>query len=234
MKPFVLGIIPARGGSKRIPDKNIVKLNGKPLISYTVEAAKGSLELDDVIVSTDSAVITEVAESLGINVPFRRPDEFSTDNAQTVDVLTHVVKEYEAAYKKTVEIIVTLQPTQPLRSASDIDSTIALLDKDTRSESVITCYEANNIQPDYLYKPVDGRVEPFMQKSAGAEAEQKRKTVYLRNGAVYVTKRRLLMEERKIMEDLPLYYVMPRERSFNIDEPFDLELCEAYLKYRNG
>ena len=227
MKPFVLGIIPARGGSKRIPDKNIIALAGQPLISYTTEAARKSCRLDDLLVSTDSDAIAEIVRGLGVKVPFRRPDEFSTDAASTSDVLINVVEEYETLSGRAVDIIVTLQPTQPLRSAGDIDQAVALLDTDPGAESVITCYKADSVRPEYMYFPVEGRVRLLME---GPNKDE----IYIRNGAVYVTRRRLLMEDRKIMEEHPMCYIMPRERSFNIDEPFDLELCEAFLRYKSN
>ena len=120
---MILGLIPARSGSKRIKNKNIYELNGKPLIQYTIEAAKNSKLLDDVIVSTDSKRIAEIANNFNINVPFLRPKKLSGDKIEMIEVIKHVVKKKK--FKK-INLIMLLQPTSPLRTNIDIDKSIKL------------------------------------------------------------------------------------------------------------
>lgn len=232
MKPYVLGIIPARSGSKRLPGKNIKDLFGKPLIAYTIEVAAASCALNDFIVSTDSKKITTVAQQFGAKVPFLRPASLATDEAKTADVLIHAVKEYEHLSNVTVDVVVTLQPTQPFRMASDIDKAIKLLCANSQAESVITCYETHNVHPYLMYIPKDGYMKPLMSDAVNSMRHQQMPNVYIRNGAVYVTRRRLLLEAKKVIEENPLGCIMPRERSFNIDDLFDFELCEAFLRYK--
>lgn len=234
MREFVLGVIPARSGSKGVPEKNIKKLLDKPLIAYTIEAAGASHVLDDVIVSTDSKKIAEVARRFGARVPFMRPESLAADETRTADVLMHAIEEYEHRSRTKVDVVVTLQPTQPLRTASDIDGTVKLLGDNPGAESVITCYEVGHAHPYFMYIPSNGYMKPLMSGAGRPALRQQMPKVYVRNGAVYATRRRLLVEEGKITEERPLVHIMPKERSFNIDDRFDFELCEAFLKYRSG
>lgn len=224
MSWYILGIIPARGGSKGIPDKNTFPLKGRPLIGYTIEAAKGSRLLDDFFVSTDSEVIARVSRAEGAQVPFMRPKELAQDDTPTAAVLQHAVKWYEEKHCLNVTAVVTLQPTTPLRLASDIDGAISLFVNNPEADSLITCYEAVATHPRYMYTREDERVIP-LRKERSLLGRQEFEPVYVRNGAVYITCRDLIMEEGRIMGDKPLGYIMPRERSVNIDEPFDLELA---------
>ena len=124
-KVFVLGVIPARGGSKGIKNKNIKELNGRPLINYTIEAAKNSANLDDFIVTTDSEKIATICRNAGANVPFKRPDDLATDTALAMDTIKHAVLKYEELKSINVDIVVMLQPTSPLRKSEHIDDAIS-------------------------------------------------------------------------------------------------------------
>lgn len=232
MKLFVLGVIPARSGSKGIPKKNIKDLYGKPLITYTIEVATASNVLNDFIVSTDSEEIAAVAQKFGAKVPFLRPMSIATDEAKIVDVLIQTVKEYEHLNNVHVDVVVTLQPTQPLRTASDVDNATKLLIENQQANSVITCYEVRHEHPYFMYVPSNGYMKPLMSEATHSVHRQQIPKVYVRNGAVYVARRELILQEGKITDEQPLVYIMPRERSFNLDDSFDFELCEAFLKYR--
>jgi CMP-N-acetylneuraminic acid synthetase len=137
---FFLGVIPARGGSKGIKDKNIRSVAGRPLIAYTIEAARASVELDACIVSTDSERIAAVAIECGGSVPFMRPAELARDESPTVDTLIHAVTWYEGEHSIRIHAVVVLQPTAPLRTAEDIDASIRLF-KEGRARSLFSCYE---------------------------------------------------------------------------------------------
>lgn len=229
---YILGIIPARGGSKGIPNKNIFPLKGRPLIAYTIEAAKGSHLLDDFFVSTDAEVIAKVARAKSAQVPFIRPNEIAKDDTPMVSVLQHAIKWYEEKHRINMTAVVTLQPTAPLRLASDIDGAISLFLRNPEADSLITCYNALNVHPNYMYVREGGRMITLM-KERSMLRRQEFEPVYVRNGAVYITRRDLIMEGGRIVGDKPLGYIMPRERSVNIDEPFDLELALFLLNRKS-
>ncbi|MBF0473797.1 MAG: acylneuraminate cytidylyltransferase family protein, partial [Nitrospirae bacterium] len=229
MDKFVLGIIPARGGSKGIPKKNITLVCGIPLIGYTIKAASQSRLLSDTIVSTDSIEIRDAALRLGAKVPFMRPPELSDDHSPTIKTVSHAVKMYEELYNKTVDIIALLQPTTPLRTAADIDQSIKLLLDNPLSNSLISCYLNQRVHPRIMYTINNGICTPLLNNNTLGIRRQEFEDIYVRNGAVYLTKRQLL-NENKLVDDYPLCYIMPEERSVNIDTEYDLKLVEYFFK----
>ncbi len=235
MSDFVLAVIPARAGSKGIKDKNILALAGKPLVTHTIAAALASKILDAVIVSTDSPKIAEVAAAAGASVPFLRPPELATDETPAVDALRHAVLAYEEQTGRRVGTVVLLQPTTPLRTTGDIDAALRLFRAHPEAESLITCYNANFVHPRIMYRREEGdRVVPFLNAASQGVRRQDFEPVYVRNGAVYVTTRNLLVEHYQIVSDAPLGLVMPRDRSINIDEPLDFELAELLMERRKA
>ncbi len=229
MNKHILGIIPARGGSKGIKDKNITELAGKPLIAFTIEATLASSRLSDAIVSTDSKKIIEIARRFGANVPFLRPEVLSKDDSSTIDVIKHAVIWYEQKRKQRIDIVVILQPTAPLRTAKDIDSSIGIFLNDPGADSLISCYDASSYHPRIMYIKNNQFMKPYITDNNNLIRRQKFENVYIRNGAIYISTRRLVIEEGKIIGNSPLGYIMPRERSVNIDETHDLELAEFYI-----
>lgn len=230
---FVLGIIPARGGSKGIPNKNLKELNGKPLLAYTLDAAKNSNALSDYIISTDSESIAECAERHGFVVGALRPPELATDTAKSIDVAIYEIKKYELEKNIQVDYIVWLQPTAPLRQAKDIDDAYKIM-MQTQADSLISVYEAGTIHPNIMYYLDDNdRLEPVVKEGNKMLRRQEFKPVYVRNGSIYMAKRKQIMEGKSFVCEKPAYYIMPRERSVNIDEPFDLEYAEWMIS-RHG
>lgn len=226
---MILGVIPARGGSKGIPDKNIRLLAGKPLIAYTIEAGRASRLLTDVVVTTDSERIAEIAVALGAKVPFLRPKELATDDAKTIDAVRHAVLEYERRNDLLVDVVVLLQPTSPLRTAKDIDTAIVQYRESPDARSLVSCYDATSVHPAIMYRQGrKGRLQAYL-KGAVALRRQKFEQLYVRNGAIYIAGRELVVGENLMYDDNPHGYVMPRERSINIDEPFDLEIAACLL-----
>jgi CMP-N,N'-diacetyllegionaminic acid synthase len=221
----VLGIITARGGSKGIPGKNLVKVCGKSLLAYTAEAALQS-KLSHVVISTDDSEIAAEAKRLGVDVPFMRPAELAKDDTPTLPVLQDVVTRLEATGKK-FDAIFTLQPTNPLRLASDIDGAIDLLAR-TAADSVIGFSDVGERHPARM-KSIDanGRVTepPFAEQFEGQRRQDLPK-YYLRDGSVYLTRRDVLMNQNSIKGHDCRAWLIPKERSVNVDEPFDLKLCE--------
>lgn len=230
MAEMILGVVLARGGSKGIPNKNLASLAGRPLIAYTLDAARQSRLLSDVIVSTDSGRIADVVLRLGGRVPFPRPAELATDDTPSVLALRHAVETYERTEGRTVEIVVLLEPTCPLRQATDIDAAIELLLQFPEADSVISGYEGTHVHPMIMYVRSGPYAEPLTAAGASAVRRQDLAPVYVRNGAVYVTRRDLLLKQGRIYGDRPLLYVMPRERSTNIDTQLDLELVGLLLE----
>jgi len=234
MSQIFLGIIPARSGSKGVKDKNIRMVAGKPLIAYTIEAAARSTLLTDCIVSTESERIAAIATQYGGTVPFPRPAELATDDAPTIDVLVHAVAAYEQMHSLHVDYLVLLQPTTPLRTAADIDSAIGLMQSMPEARSLITCYKATAVHPRIMYHRSGSIMQPYLADGQSMTSRHVFEPVYVRNGAIYIADRRLVMEERRVMADNPIGHLMPRERSVNIDDYFDLFVAESILREGYG
>ncbi len=221
----VLGIITARGGSKGIPGKNLVKVGGKSLLAHTADVALQS-KLNQVVLSTEDAAIAEEARRIGVEVPFLRSAELAKDDTPTLPVLQDVVTRLEALGQK-FDAIFTLQPTNPLRLVSDIDGAIELLIR-TGADSIIGFSEVGERHPARM-KTIDmnGRViePPFAEQFEGQRRQDLPK-YYLRDGSVYLTRRDVLMNQNSIKGSDCRAWLIPKERALNIDEPFDLELCE--------
>lgn len=225
---YVLGVIPARGGSKSIPRKNITTLAGEPLISYSIEAAKKSKLISDFIVSTDDKEIKEVAEQYGAKAPFMRPASLSHDRALAVPTIKHAVLEYERLYDLTVDIVVMLQPTAPLRTAIDIDAGIKLL-IDRQVDSITSIVNVDNFHPYKMKKIVQGYLEDYVDSGLENPPRQSLPDVYIVNGALYIFRRDILIHDDTFKGKMCLPYEMPPERSVNIDVMSDLMVAEYYI-----
>ena len=220
----VLGIIPARGGSKGVPGKNIKPLLGKPLIVHTLEAAMAS-RLSRVIVSTDSAEITETAKKWGAEVPFVRPAELSGDNATSISVAIHALQEMEKQTGEIFDAVMLLQPTTPLRTAEDINEALDIM-QSMQSDSVISVVDVGGQHPARMKYLKDGWLldPPFCEEKEN-QNRQELMPMYIRNGAIYLTRRDILLGE-SYKGIRCAAYVMPAERSVNIDTLRDFEYAE--------
>jgi CMP-N,N'-diacetyllegionaminic acid synthase len=224
----VLGVIHARGGSKRIPLKNIKLLAGRPLISYMVEAAMESRLLDRLIVSTDHPEIARIARDYGAEVPFMRPSDLAEDVASEL-VTQHAVRFVEGE-GYVVRLVLTMQPTTPFCAADDIDACIQrMLDSDL--DTVFTGCEVHE-RPEWMYRreeSSDDCVVPFTGRLVQGDAgiSQKLPKLFIPNGAVWATRRAVLMEQGLITGPRAGIVVMSRERSVDIDEPVDFITAEA-------
>jgi D-3-phosphoglycerate dehydrogenase / 2-oxoglutarate reductase len=226
-----IGVIPARGGSKGIPRKNLVALLGKPILAYTIEAAKSSKLLTDLVVSTDDEEIAAVAAHWGAHVPFMRPAELATDAALSLPVVQHAVLEMEKLKDHTYDVAVMLQPTTPLRSTEDIDAGIQLL-LDTGADSVISVVEVSGHHPFRMKRLVRDNVliNYIDQGFEDMRPRQQLPSVYIRSGALYVVRRSTLVEQDSFVGADCRAYVMPEERTVNIDTRLDLLLAEHLLR----
>jgi CMP-N-acetylneuraminic acid synthetase len=227
----VLGVVTARAGSKGIPRKNVVLVAGKPLLAYTAEAALAARRLSRIVLSTDDGDIARVGRECGLEVPFMRSAELARDDAPSLRVVQDVVRRLEACGDQ-YDAIFTLQPTNPLRTAADIDGAIELLER-TGANSVISFVDVGERHPARMKFIVDGRVidPPFAEAFEG-QRRQDLPTLYLRDGSVYVTRRDVLMEQNSFKGQDCRAWLMPPERSCNIDTPFDLFLVERMLEYK--
>ena len=218
-----LFVIPARGGSKGLPGKNIRNLCGKPLIAYSIDVARAFVDNEHICVSTDSEEIKHVVEKYGLCVPFLRPDYLATDIATTSDVLVHAInyyKEHEIEYKK----IVLLQPTSPLRSVDDVKGALELYRDDI--DMVVSVMKSH--APAVLCKDnKDGFVELVYNKSAAGR--QQLQEMYEFNGAVYIINIPALLEKGIAGFTKKVKYVMSKEHSVDVDDIYDFKLIEAIV-----
>jgi CMP-N-acetylneuraminic acid synthetase len=221
----IICIIPARGGSKGVPKKNIRSIKGEPLISYTIRSAIKSKLLDKVIVSTEDDEIAAISKQYGAEI-INRPIKLSEDETPTEPVIIHAVSVLECEGYKP-DIIVTLQPTSPLRTANQIDEAVGkIMSEDV--DSVISLKEVR--EHPYKMKRIEGdRVVPFLSLNLKSNRRQDMPILYKENGAIYVTKYELLMEKQRIIGDEAIPYIMCEKTSLDIDTELDFQLAECLL-----
>jgi len=225
----ILAIIPARGGSRRLPGKNIRKLLGKPLIVWTIEQAKKSKYIDKLIVSTDDKAIAEISKKYGAEV-IKRPKILAIDRAKTIDVIFHLLSVLKKE-KYDPEIIVLLQPTSPLRTVKDIDNAIELFLKN-KCESVISIYESGH-SPYWSFKIGKKYLEPIFSRKYLKQMRQDLPRAYIPNGAIYISRPKVLLKYKSFYCKKILPYIMPAVRSIDIDNETDFKLAELLLKKQN-
>jgi len=226
----ILGIIPARGGSKRIPGKNKKIFCGKPLVSYAIETALGASLLDKIVVNTDDEDILEIATKYKGIIPLRRPLEISQDLSPAIDYVHQTIKELETQ-GETFDIVVILQPTSPLTLSKDIDNTIQLL-IDSKAPSAVSVMKLDHATHPVKMKVLEGdKLNPFLEEEGGRMAEHELPTIYVRNCSVYASTLETI-RAGKIIGDDCRGYVMPTERSIDINDPIDFDFAEFLYKKR--
>lgn len=225
----VLAIIPARGGSKGVPRKNIREVAGKPLIAWTIEEAKKSKYIDRLILSSDDAEIIAVAKAWGCEVPFVRPAELAQDETPGIDPVLHAL-DMQPGY----DWVVLLQTTSPLRSVADIDGCIETCAAN-RAHACVTVAEAEQ-SPYWMYTlGSGGAMQPLIAKGKDFARRQDLPAVYALNGAVYVAQCDWLRQHKTFVSGETLGYVMPRERSLDIDTELDLQILNIrYQEVKNA
>jgi N-acylneuraminate cytidylyltransferase/CMP-N,N'-diacetyllegionaminic acid synthase len=224
----VVGIIPARGGSKGIPRKNIAPLAGRPLIAWTIQAVQVSLHMNRVIVSTEDEEIARIAKQSGADVPFLRPTELAQDDTPGMAPILHAVKWLEKNEGYVPDLIMCLQPTSPLRSSEDIDAAIELAER-TNADAVVSVMPVDH-HPDWMRcVDNDGRLSDFRTDDP-ATRRQDLLPVYALNGAIYLGCRTVLLEQESWYTDKTYAYIMPPERSLDIDTQWHLYLADLVLK----
>jgi CMP-N-acetylneuraminic acid synthetase len=232
----VLGVVPARGGSKGIPLKNVALVAGRPLLAWTLEAAAGS-QLDRTVVSTDHPEIRRLAgEAPGVSAPFLRPRELARDETPGIEVLLHTVRWLETEESYTPDAVMLLQPTSPLRTSRHIDEAIRLFE-DREADSLVSVVRVpHNMAPESVMRmSPDGWLEPLHPIDDRGLLRQQKPAYHARNGAaVYLVRRSLLLERETLFGDRLVGYEMPPEDSVDVDDGFDLEMCEWLLQRRRA
>lgn len=225
----ILAIIPARGGSKRLPNKNSLELNGKPLITWTIEAALASIYIDEVYVSTDSALIKNIAEQNGLNISELRPDDLSGDKATTLSVVEYVIDRLEED-GNFFDLSILLQPTSPLRQKSDIDTAIEYF-FDINASAVISVTEAEHSPLWSNILPEDLSMTDFLNNEINGKRSQDLDLFYRLNGAIYINDIKKLIKQKKFILDEGSYaFVMDRAKSIDIDNYIDFKLAELLMR----
>lgn len=222
----ILTLIPARGGSKGIKDKNIIPLAGKPLIAYSIDAAKNSKYIDSIVVTTDSEKIAEVAKEYGARVPFLRPTELAADTSKTIDAVLHAIKTLKSLSEE-YDVLVLLQPTQPLRTTDDIDKAIELYYKNNERGLVsVSPVEDNPL----LIRSIatDGKLVNLLSQNSTCR-RQDMPDYYKVNGCIYINKIDEITESTSF-NDNKIPFIMHKEHSVDIDELSDLWIANFYLK----
>jgi CMP-N,N'-diacetyllegionaminic acid synthase len=226
----VLAIIPARGGSKGIPGKNIKRLQGKPLIAWTIQAAQGSKYLDKIIVSTDSAEIAKLANEYGAETPFVRPVELATDVTPGVDVILHTMTWFEEA-KLDFGFLVLLQPTSPLRNSSQVDNALEIYAGDADVDAVVSVCEVED-HPFWMKRIDDkGYVHTYTDEIDIPDSRQELPLLYKNNGAIYICRWEVFSADKSFYKRNCKAFIMDRHSSIDLDTMDDWKHVE-YLLHR--
>ncbi|HOS45035.1 MAG TPA: acylneuraminate cytidylyltransferase family protein [Paludibacter sp.] len=223
----VVCIIPARGGSKGVPRKNIKLLAGKPLIAYTIEQALESKYIDRTIVSTEDDEIADISRQFAAEVPFMRPENLAGDHVATVDVLLHAINWLEEKELYSFDILALLHTTTPLRAVEDIDACIEML-KSTKADNVFTVTEAYR-NPYFNMVEVDERGKVQLIKQGSFTSRQSAPKVYDMNSSIYVWWKERFKKSVKIFMDNSRIYIMPKQRSVDIDDDIDFKIAEMIM-----
>lgn len=229
-RPKILAVIPARGGSKGVPRKNVRPLCGKPLISYTIECADAARDLFyRVVVSTDDEEIASIARRFGAEVPFIRPAELARDDSPAIPVIQHATRFIEQQDGIRLDWVCLLQPTEPFRTPDDIRRCLDL-GLAGGCDSVISVVQVFATHP-ILMKRIEGdRLVPFcVEEKEGTRRQDYRPAAYMRNGAIYLTRRDVLIEQNSVWGTHIRPYVMSLDKSVSIDTELDLKVAEVLM-----
>lgn len=226
-----IGIVPARGGSKRVPRKNMRLLGGKPLVRWAIDAATASRRLDLVVVTSDDEEILRVARENPCCHTLLRPKEISDDQSEAIEYVKHALGAVEGEGGVVFGVVAIVQPSSPLTLAEDIDGTVELLLASGADSAVSVVRVPHDVNP-VKFKVLRGtRLLPYLEEEAGRMSSHRLPEVYVRNCSVYATRREVIESGRIIGEDCR-GYVMPRDRSVDINEEFDLQLAEFLVGRR--
>lgn len=225
----VLAVIGARGGSKTLPGKNVALLGGKPLIAWTIEAALGATSVSRVVVTTDDDAIAKAARDFGADVPFRRPPELALDETPGNEAVIHAVQWLREHQGYVPDIVVSLQPTSPARTAADIDAALAQMAA-TGADSVVSVTPADPHPYWAKCLDADGWMRDLIPMKPAIVRRQELPPVFSLNGAIYAARLGVLLSTRSWYTDRTSAYVMPAERSFDIDTAMDFKFAQLVME----
>lgn len=224
-KQTVVAVIPARGGSKGLPRKNILDLAGKPLIAWTIEAARACPYIDRLVLSSDDAEIMATARQWGCEVPFVRPKGLADDDASSMDVALHALKTLEQSF----DYLVWLQPTSPLRQSGDISACLEICHQH-QAPACVSVTEAGKSPYWMYYISDDNDLNPVMPRDLTALRRQELPAAFTLNGAVYVSRIDRMRQTRRFMNGGAKAYLMPADRSIDIDSELDFKIAALLLE----
>ena len=233
MTKEILALIPARGGSKDIPNKNMKPLNGRPLIEYTLDSSINSSMITKTILSSENNQIMSYCRSRGIEVPYTRPEELAGDDTPMLDVVFHALNFLKTKENYSPDYIILLQPTSPLRTSNHIDESLNML-KNSKADSIVSVIDVpHNFNP-FSVMDFDGTyLKPYLDFKESNNLRQKKPKFYARNGpAILAFSYDCIMNKKSMYGDKILPYFMKREESIDIDEEYDLEMAEFFLTRR--
>ena len=231
----VIAIIPARGGSKGLPRKNIKELCGKPLIAWSIEAGLGSQYTDEVIVTTDSEEIAHIARAFGASVPFMRPTKLASDTATSFDAIKHTLDFCENELKKKFDYIVLLEPTSPLRDRSDIDMAIEQLLSNPQALALVGICKTESQNPAFLVKKNgENFLVGYENKNMKVLRRQDINDVYFFEGSIYVSHIETLLTKKTFYHERTLGYEVPKWKALEVDDLDDFVMIEALMKHRGS
>ncbi len=226
----ILTVIPARGGSKGIPRKNIVKIGGRPLIDYTIKPALQVNRINHVIVSTEDEEIASISRGLGAEVPFMRPNHLAVDQAQSAPVVIDALYRMEEINNIKYDAVLMLQPTSPLRTSKHIEKALDLFFSQ-ECDSVVSVVSVGGTHPFRMKRLVDDRLVNYIDQGFwDMRPRQELPPVYIRNGSIYLIERDVLINKGQMIGEKCLGMVMGDKESINIDTPLDLKLAELLLE----
>jgi len=227
----ILGIVLARAGSKGLPGKNSKLLAGKPLIQYALEAGTDSRYIDDVVISTDCDVCIDIASRLGAKVPYKRPELLSGDLTTSSEVIEHLL-DYLEAQGNRYDMFVLLEPTSPLRDASDIDAALEVMMKSNHRSLVSVC-QAEDQHPCFMFEIKDeGKLVTWSGDTFAPMRRQDVGKAYYLDGSVYISYIDTFYRLRTFCHEDTCAYIIPKWKSYEIDDIWDFVCVEAIIKYR--
>lgn len=229
MKPKILGVTLARSGSQSVKNKNIILINNKPLIAYTINQALNSKYITDYIVSTNCKKIKKISKKYGAEVPFLRPKKFSTNTASSASAIKHALLQSEKIFKKKYDFVVELMATNPLKNVDDIDSVLQIIIK-KKADSVIAVHQLFDHHPSRIKKIINGKLYDFKIKE---KLESRRQDLtpkaFIRSGSIYAMSRSFVLAKKRYISGKSFAYILPQKRSVNIDDEYDLILAKAKM-----
>ena len=230
----ILCVIPAREGSKGLPGKNTKELCGKPLVSWPIEAAKKSTLIDKIVVSTDSKIISKIAQCYGASVPFIRPDKLAQDTSTTFAVIEHAISFFKKQ-KQKFDYIICLEPTSPLTTDRDIDEALNMLEENRNiADSIVGVSKVENAHPVFDARiNKQGLISPYQGNKFKFYRRQDIEELYYFDGSLYISDTNVFLEEKSFYHNKTLAYKVPKWKAIEIDDIADFIYAEAILNNIN-